>query len=49
MSKTEVESPYSFLVHSGAKRTADTELLTLIIYKEIKRIDDAYPNYAVND
>lgn len=41
MSEAEAESPYSFLILSGAKRTANTELLTLILYKEIKRVDVA--------
>lgn len=48
MSETEAKSPYPFLVLSGAKGIANTELLTLIIYKEIKRVDDAYQNKAVN-
>lgn len=48
MSETEAESPRSFLVLSGAKRIVNTEL-TLIIYKEIKKVDDACQNHAVND
>lgn len=49
MSEAAAESPYLFLVLSGVKRTANTELLTLIIYKEIQRVDDACQNNAVND
>lgn len=49
MSVTVAESPCSFLVLSGAKRIVYIELLTLIIYKEIKKVDDACQNNAVND